>query len=73
MKIRMLVTMTGTRNGAEWPPKGGEIDLPDGEAKDLCRGGLAEQVSAASTEPDEERAVAPAPETRRGRGRPSKE
>lgn len=41
MKVRMLVTMSGTRNGKEWPPRGNTIDLPDDEATQLCRANMA--------------------------------
>lgn len=41
MKITMRVSIAGTRNGVEWPPVGGDVDLPDGEAQDLIAGGLA--------------------------------
>lgn len=42
MKIRMKVSISGTRDGAEWPEKGGVIDLPDEEAKHLVATNLAE-------------------------------
>jgi len=41
MKIRMKVQVSGTRDGADWPPVGGTVDLPDTEAADLCAAGLA--------------------------------
>jgi hypothetical protein len=41
VKITMTVSIAGTRNGVEWPPAGGDVDLPDGEAEDLIAGGLA--------------------------------
>ena len=70
MKVRMKVAVSGTRNGQDWPAKGEEIDLPDGEAADLCAAGLAEPV-AEKGEP--EKAVAPEASERRGRGRPRKQ
>lgn len=45
MKVRMKVAVSGTRNGQDWPAKGGQMDLPDGEGADLCSAGLAEPVA----------------------------
>lgn len=73
MRIRMNISMSGTRNGEDWPPRGSVVDLPDDEAQHYIDNGTAEPAPGRDDEPDEERAVAPAPETRRGRGRPSKE
>lgn len=39
MKVRMLATITGTAR--DWPDPGGEIDLPDAEAAQVCNLGLA--------------------------------
>ncbi|MFD5057430.1 hypothetical protein [Streptomyces sp. NPDC058394] len=44
MKIRMLVEMTGTRDGEPWPAKGEEADLPTAAAAHLVSAGVAEQV-----------------------------
>lgn len=44
MRVRLLVEVTGTRDGEEWPPKGAEVDLPDVEAASMVRGGLAEVI-----------------------------
>jgi hypothetical protein len=67
VKIRMTEQITGTRNSVRWPAPGEEIDLPDGEAMDLCTNGSAVPV------PEEriEKAVTPEPE-KRGPGRPRK-
>lgn len=46
MRIRMTVTLPGTRNGQPWPDKGQSIDVPDDEAEQLIRYG------AATAEPD---------------------
>lgn len=64
MKIRMKTHITGTRNGAYWPPAGTEIELPQGEATDLCTAGLAEPVAEP---PQPQKAAAKKPETRKGR------
>jgi hypothetical protein len=44
VKIRMKTRIEGTRNNVRWPEAGGVVDLPDGEARDLCAIGLAEPV-----------------------------
>jgi hypothetical protein len=32
MRVRLLMTISGTRNGEPWPPAGNVVDLPDDEA-----------------------------------------
>lgn len=60
--VRLLRQLSGSRDGVDWPAPGGVIDVPEGEADDLERLGIAERVSAKSTiQP--EAAVAPKPET----------
>jgi hypothetical protein len=46
MFIRMLFEITGTRNGQPWPKRGGLIDLPASEAKNLIAQGLAVHIDA---------------------------
>lgn len=46
MKIRMLVQMTGTRDGQPWPAKGQEANLPTAAAAHLISAGVAEEVTA---------------------------
>ncbi len=46
MRVKMLVSISGTFNGQDWPAKGGVIDLPDAEATHLLAGGLAEVEGA---------------------------
>lgn len=41
MKIELRVSMTGTRNGQDWPPIGSVVDLPDDEAQQMLAVGLA--------------------------------
>lgn len=41
MIVRMRAAISGTRNGEDWPPIGGTVELPDDEAADLCAAGLA--------------------------------
>lgn len=63
MRVEMRVELSGTRNGAEWPPVGGVVDLPDGEAVDLLNAGLAGAVR----DPDPETATVPPKVSRRRR------
>ena len=41
MRVRMMVPLSGTRNGKDWPKVGGVIDLPDDEARGLVSGHVA--------------------------------
>lgn len=80
MKIRMLVDMSGTRNGRRWPGRGASVEIPAAEAARLIDSGLAEEIS--DTEPPVEKATAPPAEVTmppaakspsRRRGRPGKD
>ena len=51
MRVRLLVGITGTRNGVDWPRIGESIDLPDVEAADLVTAGLAEPEPVAEPVP----------------------
>lgn len=62
----MKGTIAGPRDGADWPPPGGELEVPDDEGAQLCASGLADPVPV----DDIETAVPPEPEKR---GRRSKE
>ncbi|MGW8387544.1 hypothetical protein ACWGMW_03060 [Streptomyces albidoflavus] len=53
MRVRMKATLSGTRDGKDWPPKGSTVDLPADEAQHLLTAGLA----AEDDEPAEEHAV----------------
>jgi hypothetical protein len=41
----MKVDVSGTRDGAAWPPRGSVLDLPDEEAAQYCANGMAEPVA----------------------------
>jgi hypothetical protein len=43
--VRLQGDISGTRDGRPWPPRGSRIDLPDLEAMDLCRSGMAIPVA----------------------------
>ena len=67
-KVKMLVSISGTINGADYPAVGETADLPDVVADHLVDGGLAERVSPApkraAAKP--ETATAPEPKKRTG-------
>lgn len=46
MQVKLKVSISGTRDGAEWPPVGFPIDLPDGEAAQMIAAGLAVECAA---------------------------
>jgi hypothetical protein len=45
MRVKLLVHLTGTRNGVEWPGYHEEMELPDDEAASMVAAGLAEPVT----------------------------
>lgn len=46
VKIRMKTHLAGSRNGERWPQAGETKDLPEDEALDLIKAGLAEPVKS---------------------------
>ena len=58
MKVRMCVSVSGTRDGVDWPGVGGVVEVSRVEAGDLVAAGLAVPVEDAP-----EAATSPAPET----------
>lgn len=66
MKVQMLAGISGSRDGADWPPIGGVLECSEVEGKDLIAAGLAKAVEKKSVEPIIEKAVAPKAETRKG-------
>jgi hypothetical protein len=84
MKVRMKGTISGTRDGRDWPAAGEVAEFPDAEGAALCASGLADPVKS---EPPVEKAVKAAPDpvgaktepmttqngpAKRGPGRPRK-
>lgn len=61
MKIRMIVEMSGSRNGQPWPKRGQTVDLPTGEAQHLVDSGIA--AKAGEDTAPVETATPPAAET----------
>jgi len=57
MKVRLLADVTGTRDGAEWPPRGTVVELPDDEAAALIWSGIAVDAKIKDPEADAARAT----------------
>lgn len=53
MRVRMKGDISGTRNGVDWPRPGGEIELPDDEARSLISNDMAEAVDESPTPVEE--------------------
>ena len=64
MKVVMIVSLSGLREGAPWPATGEVADLPDAEAADMIAAKFA-VLPEKSNAPKVEKAVAPKPETRK--------
>jgi len=82
MRVKMIVQMSGTRDGEPWPGRGEIVDLPGEEAAQMCAAGMAETVKGGTekavpaepettTVPEPETTEPPKPE-KRGPGRPRK-
>ncbi|MEW2177146.1 hypothetical protein AB0890_12555 [Streptomyces sp. NPDC005406] len=70
MRIRMKVSLSGTRNGEGWPPAGEIADIPTGEAQHLVASGIAEEVDSRQGQaPKVETATAPDAAEKRGTAR----
>jgi hypothetical protein len=50
MRVKLLVTISGSRDGADWPPRGSEVDLPAAEAADYIAAGYAVAVTVDKAE-----------------------
>lgn len=40
MRIKLLVDLSGMRNGIDWPKRGTVVDLPEDEARSMIRAGM---------------------------------
>ena len=68
MKIKMLVNITGTIDGQEWPERGGVIDVAEHVAADMIGNKFAEacdELETAAVDPGNEPAAKPAARTRK--------
>lgn len=75
MRVRMKVTISGTRDGQPWPERGGLVDLPDAEAEHMISAGLAEKPDSSDEDGvREEHATVPgSPEKATARRKPAAE
>ena len=62
MRVRLLVDITGTYDGKDWPPRGSEVELDEAHAVDMVRAGYA---VPADEEPPEDTRAADGPEVER--------
>lgn len=67
-KVQMIAGVSGTRDGADWPPSGGILECSQDEAAQLVAAGLARPVEKASQVAPVETATAKAPETATRKG-----
>ena len=63
-KVIILQSISGSRNGVDWPKVGGSLEVPKAEADRLVRLGFARAIVEAP-KPLVERAVAPKAEKRK--------
>jgi len=64
-KVIIVQSISGSRDGADWPAPGGSLEVPKDEAEQLIRLGVARAVAEVKVTPKSvERAVAPKAETR---------
>lgn len=64
MRVRIVNRPTGLINGVEWPPAGGEIDLPQATAEGMAAVGDVEIVVQKSSAPKARVEKRPAPKAR---------
>jgi hypothetical protein len=50
VKVVLNVTMSGSRNGEDWPAKGSVIDLPEAEAVDYLNAGICRKADESAVE-----------------------
>ncbi len=50
-KVKMLIKLSGTRNGDDWPAIGESLEVPKLEAESLIANGFAEKVAAPKKAP----------------------
>jgi hypothetical protein len=68
MKIKMLIAISGTIDGQEWPAIGGVIEVADHVGADMILNRFAEvdgTVETAAVDPVKETAAKPAAKTRK--------
>ena len=66
-KVVMVVQISGTRDGVDWPAPGGVLEVPADEAANLISNGFARVPEGKSVKAEPEKAtVRRKPETRGG-------
>lgn len=50
MRVKMLVQVSGLRDGQDWPGPGEELDLPEDEARQLIQQAMAAPVDGEGPE-----------------------
>lgn len=70
MKIKMLVRISGTHDGEEWPLVGGVCEVSDASAVDMISAGFAEPVVGVPVETAVVDDVLESAVMKRGPGRP---
>lgn len=66
MRVRMLVTISGSRHDApRWPRAGEEFDVPDWEGSELCAQGYAQPVAVTDSDKAEKRTTKKTTRTRK--------
>lgn len=65
-EVEMLASISGTRNGADWPRRGERLTVDELEAEHLIAGGMAQltELESATVEPAET-AATPRPRARK--------
>lgn len=66
MKVKLAMSLSGSRDGVPWPERGSVVDLPDGEARDMLASGVVVELDDETVQtPDETETVEPTDEDRR--------
>lgn len=65
MKVRLLVQVSGSKNGKDWPPVGDVVEVSDEEGAQLCAAAIAEPVAEKSADKAEKAVANPKAETRK--------
>lgn len=59
MKVRMLLSISGTRTGRAWPDRGQVLEVGDAEGAHLCAQGYAVPVAETDQQKSEQAVVVP--------------
>jgi len=56
MQVKLLVDISGTRNGEPWPGRGESVDLPEDEARAMIAVGMAAEAGDEASAGDDAKA-----------------